>query len=575
MTAIDNKPDASSSTARSDMSSSQLPFSMDCSAFLNWREDADETIQEKAIVFQSLVATMMFQPAFDVSLEAKAAQFLESVRPEGRNSADAFLGTLASNSDKSSPDFVQSILVLISSASQAITTASIKMLDSLFDWCSAKFNLTLVNADLIPQLIDTLHPLSLSFTEAVDIHICLMNSINHSLWLATTDGLSKLETEDDDEDQAVYETVLQQVLVPSEMYIWHLCANSFSMIDEDQSMRFLKLLARLLQVSPVYQPIMDFVLDMPVVLAISSCLTFFEDEHSIWDFLNCMTKAQRDWNETEGEERQLWKTVLRMLRMEGFEDVDSLSPVSLDGRHTFRLHFPHSHTSQADTEGSEDIVAQVTAGLDPCSLATHTLPLPTASPSPPTPSHSPLPLPHHPHPPTPLCLSLTTHTLPLPSASPSPPTPSHSLCLSLTTHTLPLPSASPSPPTPSHSPLPLPHHPHPPTPLCLSLTTHTLPLPSAIPLSTLGVVCGGFCSFGAHPQYSHFNGWVLLCRDAEQNPSFGWLRMEGMEDRIELGWLSEERTLVFLTTSPECSQNTIVRTSTARHCSPSLLFLHQ
>ncbi|KAK2950466.1 hypothetical protein BLNAU_14584 [Blattamonas nauphoetae] len=240
---------------------------MDCSPFLNWSEDADETIQEKAVVFQSLVATLKLQPALDEYLETKAAQFLESVRPEGRNSADAFLGTLASNSDKSSPDFVQSILGLISFPSQAVTTAAIKMLDSLFDWCSAKYNLTLVNADLIPQLINTLHPLSLSFSEAVDVHICLSRIIAFSLWLTTTDGLSKLETKDDDEDQAVYETVLQQVLVPSEMYIWHLCANSFSMINEDQSMRFLKLLARLLQVSPVYHPTMDCVLNMPEIVS--------------------------------------------------------------------------------------------------------------------------------------------------------------------------------------------------------------------------------------------------------------------------------------------------------------------
>ncbi|KAK2959939.1 hypothetical protein BLNAU_5136 [Blattamonas nauphoetae] len=106
-------------------------------------------------------------------------------------------------------------------------------------------------------------------------------------------------------------------------------------------------------------------------------------------------------------------------------------------------YFPRSSFDppEANSKGSEDVIAHLMAFLNP---------------SPPTPSHSPLPLAHHPHPPTPLCLSLTTHTLPLPSASPSPP-------------------------TPSHSPLPLPHHPHPPTPLCLSLTTHTLPLPSASP----------------------------------------------------------------------------------------------
>ncbi|KAK2944945.1 hypothetical protein BLNAU_20121 [Blattamonas nauphoetae] len=63
-----------------------------------------------------------------------------------------------------------------------------------------------------------------------------------------------------------------------------------------------------------------------------------------------------------------------------------------------------SDTSEDDSEGSEDVVAHLMVVLDPCPVATHTLPLSSASPSPPTPTHSPLPLPHHPHPPSPLCL---------------------------------------------------------------------------------------------------------------------------------------------------------------------------
>ncbi|KAK2960160.1 hypothetical protein BLNAU_4713 [Blattamonas nauphoetae] len=34
-----------------------------------------------------------------------------------------------------------------------------------------------------------------------------------------------------------------------------------------------------------------------------------------------MIDAQRNWNKAKGGERQMWKTVTRMLRMEGIEDV--------------------------------------------------------------------------------------------------------------------------------------------------------------------------------------------------------------------------------------------------------------
>ncbi|KAK2944952.1 hypothetical protein BLNAU_20128 [Blattamonas nauphoetae] len=140
----------------------------------------------------------------------------------------AYLGRTTADS---STDFVQSIGVLISSASQAITTAAMKMLDNLIMNMSAQVRLSLVKADLLPQLITTLNPLSLSFAEAVDIHTCLMETITYSLWLATPFDLPLLALTDDNEQQTVPETIFQQVLVPSEKYIWHLSVIRISIIS--------------------------------------------------------------------------------------------------------------------------------------------------------------------------------------------------------------------------------------------------------------------------------------------------------------------------------------------------------
>ncbi|KAK2957917.1 hypothetical protein BLNAU_7093 [Blattamonas nauphoetae] len=99
-----------------------------------------------------------------------------------------------------------------------------KILDTLVRFCSPGVLLALVKADMIPQLIITLNPQSLSFTESIDIHTVLVSSITGSLWLATPDGLNQLELEDGYEEQAVHETVLKQVLAPSENnpgYFWN------------------------------------------------------------------------------------------------------------------------------------------------------------------------------------------------------------------------------------------------------------------------------------------------------------------------------------------------------------------
>ncbi|KAK2950475.1 hypothetical protein BLNAU_14593 [Blattamonas nauphoetae] len=145
----------------------------DCLPFLNWSHERTRSEPEKAVVIQSLVATLKLQPALDVSMEAKAVKFLESVSPDDEESADAFLTSLGQTPGESATDFVHSIGVLLSSPSQVITTAAMKMLDCLIMWCSALFNLTLVKADLLPRVVITLNPQSLSFEEALDIHGCL------------------------------------------------------------------------------------------------------------------------------------------------------------------------------------------------------------------------------------------------------------------------------------------------------------------------------------------------------------------------------------------------------------------
>ncbi|KAK2956994.1 hypothetical protein BLNAU_8069 [Blattamonas nauphoetae] len=303
------------------MSISPLPFSMDCSPFLNWSGDELVSESEKAVVFRSLVATLKSQPALDASQEAKAVRFLESVKPSNESSANAFLNCLASSTDNSLTDFGQCIAVLISSASKAITTAALKLLSNQLLCCSAQNVLLLIKADLVHQLIMTLNPHSLSFADAVHIHTSLLSIITNSLWLTTPYYLSQLGIKDDTERQTVHETVLQQVLSPLEKYIWHLCMNRFSIVDGDMSNEFMTLLTRILRICPYYQPSMDIVVNMPIVLTIPSCLAFFENDASIYRFVYDIVLIQQDLNKKMGEVRQMWQKVHRMLRMEGIEDM--------------------------------------------------------------------------------------------------------------------------------------------------------------------------------------------------------------------------------------------------------------
>ncbi|KAK2955434.1 hypothetical protein BLNAU_9662 [Blattamonas nauphoetae] len=321
MNAITRKSEAISSPTYSDLSSNDLTLSLDCLPFLNYVEEELDSVEEWAIVFRSLVATLKIHPVLDEYLETKAVKFLKSVRPKGQTYPGAFLSNFGQSRDDSLRNYVQSIVVLISTPSQVITTATMEILDLLLERCSAEDRLALIKADLLPRLITTLNPQSLSFTDAVDIHAPVLKIITNSVWLANPDGLKHLRFEDENEQQAVHKTVYQQVLAPSEQYIWHLCKPRFSTIGNELYTRFLELLARLLRKCPYYQPTMEMVLHMPVFLTIPRCLSFFEDDHSIFNFLYHMNNAQREWNDQSGKVQKKGMMILRMLRMAGIEDV--------------------------------------------------------------------------------------------------------------------------------------------------------------------------------------------------------------------------------------------------------------
>ncbi|KAK2961564.1 hypothetical protein BLNAU_3362 [Blattamonas nauphoetae] len=196
-----------------------------------------------------------------------------------------------------------------------------KILRFLILWGSPFYNLTLIKAELIPQLINTLNPYSLSLSDCEDIHTSLISTITSSLIFTIPDIFQNLGIEDHNEQQTGCEMVLQQVLEPSEKYLWHLCVNRNSIIDGDQSSQFIILFANLLQISPYHRPTMDLVLSMPVFLAMPSCLTFFENDDAISTFLYIMPTTQWKWNRTQGDYRQIWITVYGMLRKEGIEDA--------------------------------------------------------------------------------------------------------------------------------------------------------------------------------------------------------------------------------------------------------------
>ncbi|KAK2945769.1 hypothetical protein BLNAU_19325 [Blattamonas nauphoetae] len=292
------------------------------SAFLEWNEEPIESTPDKLSLFHSLVQMINDSHYIDGVLEEKVVPFLEQIRPEYGEEVDRFLLGLTPTDDESLQTFVNSIIVLVSSPKQAIVTATMRMLDYLQHNASPPIHLKLVHAALIPRLLSSLNPLSLSFVDGAELHTLLISLIFQSLWLSTPNGLQKLEIKDSAEQQTVHETVLDQVLVPSKGYVQHLCENRLVVIaDSSLSDVFVSLLVHLLHISLSHPPTSRVVLALPAILAIPSSFTSNDTNFSSWRLLSGLANAQKRWVCRAGLLRQSEATPIRSLRMEGWEDV--------------------------------------------------------------------------------------------------------------------------------------------------------------------------------------------------------------------------------------------------------------
>ncbi|KAK2955292.1 hypothetical protein BLNAU_9683 [Blattamonas nauphoetae] len=195
------------------------------------------------------------------------------------------------------------------------------LLENLIWRCSVKVRLSLIKADIIPQIITALNPQSLDLEESGYIHTSLVRLLTHSVIFATPYCVSQLKITDHDEQHAVSEMVLTQIISPSKQYICHLCTNRNSIVDIDLSNDFVQLLARLLQICPYYHRTMEFVLHMPLTLTIPSSFMSCPNPHSIMFSLEIMYYSQLKWNDHGGEVRQMGKILLPCQRKEGIDDV--------------------------------------------------------------------------------------------------------------------------------------------------------------------------------------------------------------------------------------------------------------
>ncbi|KAK2957327.1 hypothetical protein BLNAU_7705 [Blattamonas nauphoetae] len=198
-------------------------------------ENSLDSIDEKAALFQSLVTMAKDPDLYDSSLEMKAVKFLNEIVVKDDEEAGFHVWVGFMPSRRHVPQFVESVKILLSLPNQQLVTASMEFLRSLVVACSPLQKLALVDHGLVSNMMSALKPTTLTFPEADDIHLCLMDIVYHLLWLSTPSGLDRLEFDEPSEQLEVREAVFEEVVGASEGYLFHLCTHHTSLAIAPQS----------------------------------------------------------------------------------------------------------------------------------------------------------------------------------------------------------------------------------------------------------------------------------------------------------------------------------------------------
>ncbi|KAK2943452.1 hypothetical protein BLNAU_21635 [Blattamonas nauphoetae] len=202
---------------------------------------------------------------FDNALQDKAARFLKRLEPtsgDGPDYAGKLMTDLVPSSDGSPSGFIDSVVILLSSPHSTVVRATMLFLQNISE---------------------------LGITATVD-------QFNHR------------------------EIIFQKVVLPSSQFVSFLISNRH-MLSGNFFRSFMFLLTTFNRICPLHRPTLEFVVASPIVMGLTRCLSFSENEIRLSMTLNRINQSLGDWKEEGPEVAQSGKRMMEALFSEGFEDT--------------------------------------------------------------------------------------------------------------------------------------------------------------------------------------------------------------------------------------------------------------
>ncbi|KAK2961685.1 hypothetical protein BLNAU_3483 [Blattamonas nauphoetae] len=273
-------------------------------------------------MFCSLVTLVKAGYPFDNALQDKATRFLKNLVPSWfeKEQAEKLVIDLVASSAGSTPGFIASILTLVSSSHSTMVAAALSFLHEVTFRSSIEIQCRLVESDLITNVFATVQPHTLSISGNDEILDNLIWIIVDYITLTDPSYLSECGIIDTVDIFNHCEMILQKVVIPSSQFVTLLISNRyvlFGLLFDS----FMSLLVTHIEISPSHRPTLEFVLASPILMAITSCLSFAEGEKCPWTILKNINRSLEKWKREVGEVVQSAKRIIQALISEGFEDT--------------------------------------------------------------------------------------------------------------------------------------------------------------------------------------------------------------------------------------------------------------
>ncbi|KAK2947331.1 hypothetical protein BLNAU_17718 [Blattamonas nauphoetae] len=323
------------STNLSDMQKNVKP---EHSMFLNIEQESTSSFEKKSSLFNSLVAVVKDEIPISVELEEHARRFLQNLSPRRSRDTSRLLSDLVPSPDGSPSGLMSAIATLLRSKSSLIIEGTLSFVAAFVTKLSYSSQSSLLDALLIPKMIDSLQPHTLPISSNEQIHSTFVQILSHTFYLTTANAMDQIGIVDAPGKHSHRNMILEKVIHPTSGYLAHLIRNVPNDGDGDLGPNLMSFLGNYLRLGWQHAPTLEYLLSQSIEDQSMALLVSSEINEELWSFLFSFRSDLRGADSEGNEATRTRQRMKHALFSVGFEEwIEAEIHHTTDGDYAERI----------------------------------------------------------------------------------------------------------------------------------------------------------------------------------------------------------------------------------------------